>query len=123
MVEKRHFSRLPFVAEVRCRALSGNGGGPLMGSSRNISRNGIGIVLNRRHPVGTMLNLSFRLPNETKPFRTRGKIAWVDEFTVGPDKAFDTGIEFLDVDEAKSDAIEQRMFQSASAGSQLRRAG
>ena len=98
MREKRRFSRLPVITDVRCSITSTCGEESITGSSRDLSAGGIGVVLQTRYDIGSMLEMNFHLPNTPQKMNLHGRISWVDEFAVGPDKAFDTGIEFLDID-------------------------
>ena len=112
MQERRQFSRLPVSTDVRCHLTSTAGSEALMACSRDLSAGGIGVVLQRRHDIGTLLDITFRLPGSGKIMASQGRIAWVDEFTVGPDKAFDTGIQFTDLDEQTVSLLDSELTEA-----------
>ncbi len=94
--ERRKYLRLPMNFMVECNIPNSSASETRVAYSRNVSAGGLGVVLSEAHPVGTMLDITLRLPTGEQ-IRASGRIAWVDEFTVGRDKAFDTGIEFVQI--------------------------
>jgi len=76
------------------------------GYSHDISIGGIGVVLQDRMEIGSLLEVAFRIPGTDKEISVTGKVAWVEEFTVGSDKTYDTGIEFVNVSQEAVDAIQ-----------------
>lgn len=106
--ERRKFVRLPASFAVECQIPDATGAETRVAYSRNVSVGGLGVVLSERHPVGTELELTFRLPTGER-VHACGRIAWVDEFTVGRDKAFDTGIEFVDIGAGDAERLELRI--------------
>lgn len=109
MREKRQFSRLPIITDVTCNMMIADGEESITGASRDLSAGGIGVVLQTKYDVGSMLEVVFRLPKTSEPTKVHGRILWVDEFSVGPGKAFDTGIEFVDLDPADLRMIDERV--------------
>ena len=107
MKEKRQFSRLPMITDVACNIVSEGGEESITGASRDLSAGGIGVVLQTKYDVGSTLEVMFRLPNSSESTNVQGRISWVDEFAVGPGKAFDTGIEFVDLDPADLRMIDE----------------
>ena len=94
--DRREYPRVPLDVEVTVLSV---------GRSRNISVGGVCIVFLERYERGTVLDLSFRLPHTDRPLRVGGRIAWVDEFSLGGEVAYDTGIEFVEIAPEDVEAI------------------
>ena len=105
--EKRKFPRLPLNVGIKYEI-----GEPAPSSikatkTRNISEGGICIIALEKLPVGSTLDLDFFLPDDKKIIKAKGKVAWVNEFSVGNDanKAYDLGIEFVQINKSDTQKI------------------
>ena len=99
-VEKRKYPRLPFNISVKIDVLIGSASKVEETQAKNSSAGGICIVSLQKVKIGTLLRLRFSLPGETKFIAVRGKVIWVEEFSVShasPHKVYDCGVEFLDI--------------------------
>lgn len=71
---RRPAVRVPFQVAVTCQ-LKGEGGPPLQGQARNVSRDGLLLRLPQVVPPGTPLELT--LHTQSGPLRVEGKVVWV----------------------------------------------
>ncbi len=69
--------------------------------SSNLSEGGIFLENTVPHPVGTLINLSFQLPGEREPIKTRGEIVSCGS----PGSELGMGVKFVDLDEASRQRI------------------
>ena len=61
------------------------------GKTQNVSEGGICLMLNRKFPLGTILELNFEsLEKESRPIETFAKVIWQKK----TDKGFLTGLKF-----------------------------
>jgi len=97
IVEKRKFPRLPFNVKVKYEVLKVS---PLRveeNLSKNVSAGGICLVVSEKIDIGALLRLKLSLKGEVNFNIVKGKVVWVEEFSVNDYKAYDCGIEFVDV--------------------------
>jgi len=100
IVEKRKFPRLPYNISVKIDVLIASAYKVEETRTKNTSAGGICIVILQKVKIGTLVRLRFSLPGETKFVAVRGRVVWVEEFSVShelPHKAYDCGVEFLDI--------------------------
>ncbi len=112
-LERRAFPRLYYNVEVEYNVLSDQPSGPTEGFSRNVSEGGICILTLDKFTVGDHIDLSFSLPGAEKPIKATGKVAWVEEFSVGDtssSKAYDAGIHFININDADKQRIHQHVI-------------
>ena len=99
-VEKRKFQRLPFNVNVKWEILDVH---TLSGEeiqANNMSAGGICLVILEKVNIGTLLKLKLSLPHEVSSMIIKGRVIWIKEFSVthtSYDKAYDCGIEFIDL--------------------------
>jgi len=67
--------------------------------TKDISAGGMCFITYNQLPIGTILNLKFKLASEKQPFSVKGKIIWTVNFDIGGMKGWDNGIEFIDIQE------------------------
>jgi hypothetical protein len=97
--ERRRFSRRPAGVVVEYAGAPDDSSKTGTACSRNVSQGGLGVVLPEPYAVGAMLVFRFSLPSGEQ-VRASGRVAWVDEFDIGSEKAYDTGIEFMTFDKS-----------------------
>jgi c-di-GMP-binding flagellar brake protein YcgR len=100
IVEKRKFPRLPLNVNVQYEILKVSALRAEETGSKNISAGGICLVVPKKVNIGDLLRLRLSLPGEVNFIMVKGKVIWVEEFSVTPasyHKAYDCGIEFVDV--------------------------
>jgi c-di-GMP-binding flagellar brake protein YcgR len=100
IVEKRKFPRLPYNISVKIDVLIAYTSKVEETQAKNTSVGGICIVIVEKVKIGALVRLRFSLPGETKFIAVRGKVVWIEEFSVShasPHKAYDCGVEFLDI--------------------------
>ena len=110
--EKRQFVRLNALTDVTYAKVSSpkDEGVSL---ARNISMGGICLIVYEKLNVGDVLALNVILPDDAKPIPTRGRVAWIKEFTIGDPakgKRYDVGVEFLDISVEDKSRISQYVF-------------
>ena len=86
--ERRSAHREPLVRPVTIQI---GGGEPLFGFSKNISDNGIGVIMNAPPSSGTSARLSIQCLNR-KPVVIRSELRWCEPFGTG---WYVTGWKFL----------------------------
>lgn len=65
--------------------------------SKDISIGGMCFITYSPLPIGTVLNLKFKLKEEQEPIIIKGKIVWNEMFNIGGQKGWDNGIQFIDI--------------------------
>ena len=98
MMDKRKFQRLPLNVNVKCELLHASTRMAEEIRAKNISAGGICLVVLEKVNIGSLLTLKLTLPHEIRSIIVKGKVVWVEEFSVNDYKAYDCGIEFIDVD-------------------------
>ncbi|MFH1791815.1 MAG: PilZ domain-containing protein [Candidatus Omnitrophota bacterium] len=68
-------------------------------SVKNISPVGLRFVFDENVPESDRLELTLVLPGADNPVHVQGKIIWQKKMTVSGGFAYDTGIEFVNVEE------------------------
>ena len=112
-MERRRFPRLPLKVNVKYDVLKGL---PLRAKetqSKNISIGGICLVVPEKINIGTLLRLKLSLKGETSYITVKGKVVWVEEFSVDSTsdyKAYDCGIEFVDISPQEQESISRYLI-------------
>ena len=110
MEERRKFPRLKFVVGVDYKIVKENHFTSTATQSKDIAAGGVCIVVLDKLEVGSSLSLKFSLPDSAKPISAIGRIAWLEEFSVGSShnsKAYDAGVEFIDIEDEDKQKISQ----------------
>ena len=94
--DKRRSTRVPLSINVAYSPTNGPADLGSFGQSRNISAGGVCMVLLTRHDVGTNIRLNMEIPGRACVINATGRIVWVQEFDIAGERAYDTGIEFVD---------------------------
>ncbi|MFH0811041.1 MAG: PilZ domain-containing protein [Pseudomonadota bacterium] len=78
----------------------GTGSAFFSGIATDVSEGGMGIQTDRRHEVGSYLNLVFSLPGEARPLKAKGEVARVSEIRGehGEMNKFSLGVRFVSMD-------------------------
>ena len=97
ILEKRKFPRLPLTVKVKYEVLKVSPLREEENQSKNVSAGGICLVLREKINIGALLRLKLSLQGEVNFIIVKGKVVWVEEFSVNDYKAYDCGIEFVDV--------------------------
>jgi c-di-GMP-binding flagellar brake protein YcgR len=101
IVEKRKFSRIPLNVKVKYDVLKGSTQRTGETRSKNVSAGGICLTVPEKIDIGALLRLKLSLQGEDDFITVKGKVVWVEEFSINhmsDQKAYDCGIEFVDVD-------------------------
>ena len=75
--------------------------------AKDIGAGGVCIFISEEMETGTLLSLSIYLPNVEEPIKAKGKVIWkrLSSFLSGQEKKhYDTGVEFLEIDDNDRDA-------------------
>ncbi len=100
IVERRKFPRFSLAVKVQYQILESSYPREKEAQSKNISAGGIRLAVPEKVNIGDLLRLKLSLPGEASAITVRGKVIWVEEFSVSSvldDKAYDCGIEFVDI--------------------------
>ena len=101
IVEKRKFLRIPLNVKVKYDVLKGLPQRTGETRSKNVSTGGICLTVPEKIDIGTLLRLKLSLQGKDDFITVKGKVVWVEEFSINhtsDHKAYDCGIEFVDVD-------------------------
>lgn len=116
MDEKRRYPRLKFNVDVEYKILRETGFNSTKAESKNIGAGGICIIALEKFDIGNSLSLKFSLPGAEKSIKAIGKVAWVSEFSIGNvplHTAYDTGIEFTDINDEDREKINEYVITQA----------
>ncbi|OGW87227.1 MAG: hypothetical protein A3C35_06975 [Omnitrophica bacterium RIFCSPHIGHO2_02_FULL_46_11] len=95
--ERRKFKRFDAYMNVQFRTQHQKASqNEASGLSRDVSREGIKISTDKSLPEGSLVELEIRLPDETRPIRTTGKVMWARPGS--EEGGFDLGVCFLLID-------------------------
>jgi len=108
----RRDPRVPCRTKVKFRAY----GVTLSGEAMNISTNGIFVVADYDFEVGTVLDLVFALPDETRAqIQTKGRVAWLNSakgrLKDGLPGGF--GVEFVAITEESRESLRQYVRENS----------
>lgn len=81
---------------VQCRSQQADSA-EAVGLSKDLSREGIKLSTANALPTGTLVEMEIRLPDETQPIRTTGKVMWTKSGD-DEDNSFESGVCFLLID-------------------------
>lgn len=103
MDERRKFPRLNLNVEIEYQKVNPPPAAEVrLSESKNISVGGVCIVALDKLNIGDVLDLKLSLPEEN--ISAKGKVAWIEEFSVGnvgsSVVAYDTGVEFTQISES-----------------------
>lgn len=65
-----------------------------MGLTENLSEGGIFIATHVLKPLGTIIGVSFKLPDEEEPIKATGSVRWVREYSETSDASPGLGVRF-----------------------------
>jgi uncharacterized protein (TIGR02266 family) len=68
-----------------------------MGLTENISEGGLFVATHRYKPLGTLVTLSFRVPNRAEPITIKGEVRWLRPANGRNEVHPGMGIQFVDV--------------------------
>ena len=102
MQKDRHFPRLNLSCDMEY-SIDTNAASvkPDTGNSKtkDISIGGLCFITDTELPIGTVLNMKFKLKSGEAPFSVKGKIIWSEQFDIGGHPGWDNGIQFIDISE------------------------
>jgi c-di-GMP-binding flagellar brake protein YcgR len=108
--ERRRLPRLPLNAEVEYSVPDQEETELFTTESRNISSVGVCIIVFERLEQGTILDLKFPLPQLNKFIITKGRVAWIREFSIRNKKVnmvYEAGIEFINIKDTDRQELEK----------------
>jgi len=94
--ERRKFKRFDAFMNVQFRSQEAKAD-EISGLSKDLSREGIKVSTDCQLQEGSLVDLEIRLPDETRPIHTTGKVVWSRPGS-GEDTGFDSGVCFLLID-------------------------
>lgn len=109
--ERRRFPRLSVAVDIQYRIIP-DAIAYETGATANISAGGICLIIYEALNVGSVLELNIYLPDGQPIIKAKGRIVWIRPFNVAKDKKerFDSGIEFLDINESDKKRIDNYVF-------------
>jgi len=66
-----------------------------MGLSENMSEGGLFVATHDMQPIGTMVDLKFKLPMHDEPLEVRGEVRWVRPYSQDVEAAPGMGVRFV----------------------------
>jgi uncharacterized protein (TIGR02266 family) len=99
--KQRRFTRCDVELEVNLDSDSNF----YMGLTENISEGGLFVATHRYKPLGTLVTLSFRVPNRPDPITVRGEVRWLRPANGHNEVHPGMGIQFVDVGPEELGAI------------------
>ena len=111
--ERRKYIRLNALVDVACtKHPQEQGKETSFRLSKNISKEGICLIIYEEVKKGDLMDLKIYLPNTKVPIEAMARVAWFSEFIIGDTigKRFDVGMEFTKISEADKDKISQYIF-------------
>ena len=94
--ERRKFKRFDAFMNVQFRSQDARTE-EMSGLSRDLSREGMKVSTDQPLPEGGLVDVEIRLPDESRPIRTTGKVVW-SKPSQGEESSFDSGVCFLLID-------------------------
>jgi len=82
-----------------------------MGLTENLSEGGLFIATHVHKPLGTPIEVSFKLPEMSQPIKVSGTVRWVREYSETSDSSPGMGVRFEHID--VEDAEQIRRFLGA----------
>jgi hypothetical protein len=104
--DKRRYLRLDCMFKVEFENLEK--AGQIESVARNISAGGICVFTNEPLPHSVILSLKFHFPERDRTFGLRGRVVWSKEALDRPEKGYENGIQFLEVNEEIKESIESK---------------
>lgn len=101
--ERRRHTRFRFITEVHF----GSPSNFYTGFTRNISEGGIFVATYSPFPVGTVMELEIKMPDNSPPIAMRGEVRWRAEPSEDSDGEPGLGVKFIDLDDADRLRIER----------------
>lgn len=101
--ERRRFKRFETFVSVKYKT-HGNESQSGLGLSRDLSRGGMKLACNDALSKGTVVDLELDIPDDPKPVRGKGEIAWAKKVKGAQkgsgekDRDYDVGIKFVAID-------------------------
>jgi uncharacterized protein (TIGR02266 family) len=76
-----------------------------MGLTENLSEGGLFIATHVLKPLGTQIEVSFKLPNVVEPFKVTGTVRWLREYSPTSDTSPGMGVRFEHIDAEHTEQI------------------
>jgi c-di-GMP-binding flagellar brake protein YcgR len=110
-VEKRKYPRISFNVDVQYEVISKSNKKNKKDHSKNLSASGICIIALEELNIGAQLQLQFSSPNNNKIITALGEVIWTKPYYVDTNKAYDVGVEFVNIAKDDKDEIDQYVLQ------------
>ncbi len=76
-----------------------------MGLSENMSEGGLFVATHQIQPIGTIVDLKFKLPMVEEPLEVKGEVRWVRPFSEDIDAHPGMGVRFLNLSDKQVQQI------------------
>ncbi|MBU1076330.1 MAG: PilZ domain-containing protein [Spirochaetes bacterium] len=111
MDERRKYLRVNSTFQIQCQTFDKDKiplGSP---ETKNISVNGVLLVVPEKREIGQKIMMKFNLPGSEDELMARGKIVWAKSFT---SDAIDIGVEFLNIRDADVKKIKEYILSQSN---------
>ena len=111
--EKRKYARLNTLVDIVYNKRVVSEEENLM-LAKNISMGGICIISYEELKPQEALDLEVYLPEDKKPIKVLGRVAWIKEFVIGDPlkgKRYDVGVEFVRISDENREKINKYVFK------------
>jgi uncharacterized protein (TIGR02266 family) len=78
-----------------------------MGLTENLSEGGLFIATHVLKPIGTLIEVSFKLPNAPEPLKVTGTVRWLREYSPTSDTSPGMGLRFEQLEQPHVEHIRQ----------------
>jgi uncharacterized protein (TIGR02266 family) len=78
-----------------------------MGLTENLSEGGLFIATHVLKPLGTQIEVSFKLPDVSEPIKITGTVRWLREYSPTSDTSPGLGVRFEQVDARQTEQIKR----------------
>ena len=116
--ERRKLPRLPVDIEITYRLQESAVPEAPVAQSRDVSMGGLGVVLLERCEPGSLVELTMVMPDSNRAVMATGRILHSEPYGIGGETTYDTGIEFVAINDSDRGEIERLMATDSSQPAQ-----
>lgn len=109
MVEKRKYMRFDVPVDIEYMVTGSNLSIEGISTTRNLSREGMQLVLDKDLPPGTEIEIKIRIPADAVPVYAKGVIVWNDKFEKKGEP--NVGIKFLQISPFDRNRILEHVYK------------
>jgi len=107
--ERRKLPRLPIDIEITYQKQESPAPEAATARSRDVSLGGLGVVLLEHCEAGAVIELMMVMPDSNRAVRATGRVLHSAAYGIGGETTYDTGIEFVDIEDGDRAEIQRMM--------------